>query len=132
MKKDKDFDKVIEIMKDKFQWRGEVGEDMFSYTNELIKATKMLTLGLGIIRYLDEKYLTRTFRVRLPEIEDEMNITIATESLQYALRNTNQLEGDIDDLIYYYVDNSVIHLKPEVICRKHLDTPIEFICEIKK
>ena len=41
MIKDKDFDKVIEIMKDKFQWRGEVGEDNLTYTNELIKATKL-------------------------------------------------------------------------------------------
>lgn len=46
--KDKDFDKVIEIMKDKFQWRGEVGEDNFTYTNELIKATK-LALRLGVV-----------------------------------------------------------------------------------
>ena len=48
MIKDKDFDKVIEIMKDKFQWKGEVGKDNFTYTNELIKATK-LALGLGIV-----------------------------------------------------------------------------------
>lgn len=39
--KDKDFDKIIEIMKTKFQWRGEVGEQNFTYTNELIKATKI-------------------------------------------------------------------------------------------
>ena len=42
MVKDKDFDKVIEIMKDKFNWKGEVSEDLFTYTNELIQATKLL------------------------------------------------------------------------------------------
>lgn len=48
MTKDKDFDKVIEIMKDKFQWKDEVGEDIFTYTNELIKSTK-LALGFSVV-----------------------------------------------------------------------------------
>ena len=40
--KDRDFDKVVEIMKSEFQWRGEeVGKQIFTYTNDLIKATKI-------------------------------------------------------------------------------------------
>ncbi|MDA3781159.1 MAG: hypothetical protein PF487_13180 [Bacteroidales bacterium] len=41
MEKDKDFDNVIEIMKNNFQWKGDVGKGIFNYTNELIKATKL-------------------------------------------------------------------------------------------
>ena len=46
--KDKDFDKIIEIMKENFHWKGEVGEDHFNYTNELIKSTKLFIDGLQI------------------------------------------------------------------------------------
>ena len=86
---------------------------------------------MDLIGYLGGRYFKRTFRVRLPEFEEEMDITIAVESLQTALRNTKQLEGVIDSTIYYYVDDSLIHLRPEIICAEHLDCPIEFISELR-
>ena len=86
---------------------------------------------MDLIGYLGGRYLKRTFRVRLPEFEDEMDITIAVESLQTALRNTKTIGGVIDSAIYYYVDDSLIHLRPEIICAEHLDCPIEFISELR-
>lgn len=48
MKIDEDFDKIISVMKDKFNWRGVVGETITIYTNDLIKSTKF-ALGFNPI-----------------------------------------------------------------------------------
>lgn len=37
-----------------FQWRGEVGDDILTYTNEIIKATK-IALGLNVVVNINEK-----------------------------------------------------------------------------
>jgi hypothetical protein len=86
---------------------------------------------MNIIKFMSGHYRTRTFLVQLPEMDEEQEITIAVDSLHTALENTDNLEGDIDDQIYFYVDDDKIHLRPEEICSKHLDEPIKFIEEIK-
>ena len=46
MNKDKDFDKVIDVMKNQFNWRDDISDERFAFTNELIKSTKIV-MGLN-------------------------------------------------------------------------------------
>jgi hypothetical protein len=80
------------------------------------------------------EYPTRTFVVESPEFNDKRTYTISTESLSEALGDAKEEwdtpENDIDNTIYYYVEDEVIELTAEEICQNHLDIEMKFIEEI--
>ncbi len=86
------------------------------------------------ITYKGVEYPTRTLSVSIDGTEQD--ITIATESLQKALFTEKGYEGDlaeleenIDNQIYFYVEDAVIGLDANEICEKHLDVAMEFLEE---
>ena len=86
------------------------------------------------ITFKGQEYPTRTF-VTLFEGR-EATYTIATESLAEALgiHSDEGLVGraeDIDQSIYYYVEDEQIELGADEICNDLLDVSMEFIKEIK-
>lgn len=86
------------------------------------------------VEYKGVKYPTRTFVVESEEIGGERTYTIATESLSEALGDGKEEwdteENDIDSEIYFYVEDEVIGLDAEEICKNHLDVPMDFIEEV--
>lgn len=89
---------------------------------------------MATIEYKDNKYPTRTFKVVLPD-EGEREITISIDALTDAFGEKHldwgTPERNIDNTIYFYVEDSVIGLRPEIICAEHLDVPdIKFIEEL--
>ena len=85
------------------------------------------------VEYKKKKYPTRTFVVESPEIGGKRTYTIATESLSEALGDKKEEwdteENDIDCEIYFYVEDEVIGMDAEEICKNHLDVPMDFIEE---
>lgn len=88
----------------------------------------------GEVHYKDYKYPTRTFVVEDEVIGGKRTYTIATESLSEALGDAKEewdtKENDIDSEIYFYVEDEVIGMDAEEICKKHLDIPMTFIEEL--
>jgi hypothetical protein len=87
-----------------------------------------------MIKFKGKEYPTRTFVVEFDEMQH--TYTIATESLAEALgvHSGEDLTGraeDIDQSIYYYVEDDQIELGADEICNDLLDIPMEFIKEIK-
>lgn len=86
------------------------------------------------IEFKGKEYPTRTFLVTSPEFDGEMEYTIATESLDEALGNAREEwdteEHDIDCTIYFYVEDAVIELTAEEICKDYLDIEMTLIEEI--
>lgn len=77
------------------------------------------------IEFKGKEYLTRTFLVSSPEFDGEREYTISTESLYEALGDNKEVcgseESEIDNEIYFYVEDDVINLTAEEICKNHLD-----------
>lgn len=86
------------------------------------------------IKYKGNEYPTRTF---VTSFEGrEATYTIATESLAEALgiHDGKDLKGraeDIDQSIYYYVEDEHIELSAEEICNDLLDVSMEFVEEVE-
>ena len=76
----------------------------------------------------------RTFTVNFED--DEHTYTIATESLAEAIGINDEYNGTLGDVeegidqsIYYYVEDEVIGMDAEEICKNHLDEEMEFVSE---
>ena len=83
---------------------------------------------MNTITFKGKEYLTRTFNVVSEGIDTQ--ITISIQSLSDALMNGKVEDGEaIDDEIYFYVEDEVINLSGEEICKDHLDIEMEFISE---
>ena len=83
--------------------------------------------------YKDEGYQLRTFAVE-DSFKSQLNIVIAPVSLYKALGGEgpfeeNSLEEEIDDAIYYYLEDNLTDLDAKTICEQHLDEPLKFIHE---
>jgi len=88
---------------------------------------------MNTITFQGQEYPTRTFNVIIEG--DEREITIATDSLFDALSAEDKIfdcgttERDIDNDIYFYVEDEVIGLDAAEICQDYLDEPMQFISE---
>jgi hypothetical protein len=86
-----------------------------------------------MIKFKGKEYPTRTFVVEFDEMQH--TYTIATESLSEAMGDNKEKHGtranEIDNQIYFYVEDEVIELGADEICNDHLDIPMEFVKEIK-
>lgn len=94
------------------------------------------------IKYKGKDYPTRTFTMT-SEDTGEMTVTIADETLEMVIgdetleeriskklgENVNEQSEKIDESIYFYVEEGVLDLSPEDICKNHLDEEFEFISE---
>lgn len=93
-----------------------------------------IAIEVDYIEYNGVKYPTRTFVVESPEIGGERTYTIATESLSEALGDAKEEwdteENDIDNQIYFYVEDEVIGMSAEDICKNHLDVPMTLVKEV--
>lgn len=89
---------------------------------------------MDTIIYKGKEYPTRTFEVKY---EGEKHThTIATESLATAIGIDDDYDGslgdeeeNIDQSIYFYVEDEVLLLDAKEICLEHLDIPMKFISE---
>jgi hypothetical protein len=85
------------------------------------------------IKFKGKEYPTRTFIVICED--EKCEYTIATESLSDAMGDNKEKHGtkanDIDNEIYFYVEDEVIELGADEICNDHLDVSMEFVKEIK-
>lgn len=85
------------------------------------------------IEYKGVKYPTRALFVGGLHLDEPQTHIIATESLSEALGENKEKigteENDIDCEIYFYVEDDVIGLDAEEICKNHLDTEFDFIEE---
>jgi hypothetical protein len=83
------------------------------------------------ITYKGIDYPTRTFNVVIEG--DKRQYTIATESLSDAMGDDKEVFGseanEIDNEIYFYVEDEVLELDANEICNDHLDEPMEFVSE---
>ena len=80
------------------------------------------------ISFKGKEYPKRTFNVICEGIDCQY--TISVESLSEALANCNVEDGEaIDDEIYFYVEDKVINLSGEEICKNYLDIEMELISE---
>jgi len=86
------------------------------------------------IKYNGKEYPVRTFNVIMEGVEH--TITIASESLSEAIGINDEYEGTlgdaeeaIDQSIYYYVEDEVIGIDAEEICKDYLDIEMEFVSE---
>ena len=86
---------------------------------------------MNTITYKKTKYPTRTFNVICEG--EERTYTIATDSLYNAIEDKiekwGSRENDIDYQIYFYVEDEVINLSAEEICKNHLDIEMTFVNE---
>lgn len=89
-----------------------------------------------MITYKRKKYPTRTLRVFSKQAGGERTYTIADETLFNAISKDDKYlddgtkESDIDQQIYYYVEEGCLDLPAEEIAKNHLDIEFEFIEEI--
>lgn len=85
------------------------------------------------VTYKGKEYPLRNLTVILPEFNEEGDITIAPLSLQEAMEGKYEQNGteeqEIDEQIYFYVNDDVFNNSAEDICKNHLDEEIEFIEE---
>lgn len=88
------------------------------------------------ITFKGKEYPTRTFNVILDGDNETTEIIITTYSLSDAMGDDKEINdteaNDIDNTIYFYVENSAIDLDADVICQNHLDEPMEFVEELFK
>jgi hypothetical protein len=82
------------------------------------------------IEFKGINYPVRTFDVIIEG--DEQTITIGTLSLFDAMDEMTDVEESnaLDNQIYFYVEDELIGLDGEEICKNHLDDEMEFIEEI--
>jgi len=85
-----------------------------------------------MITFKGKEYPTRTFTMTC-EGAGEMTAIIATESLSEAMGDDKEAfdteANNIDNTIYFYVEDEVINLPAEEICKNHLDIEFKFISE---
>ena len=83
------------------------------------------------ITFKGKEYPTRTFNVMFEG--DRHQYKIATDSLYFALGDDKEKHGseanEIDNEIYFYVEDEVIGIEASEICQDCLDEPMEFISE---
>ena len=89
------------------------------------------------IEFNGKEFPSKTFNVLIDG--EEQTITISTASLLFELVNFLPSDNDINSLsseaeqidndIYFYVDDDKFDLSPSDICKNHLDEPIEFVSE---
>jgi len=93
--------------------------------------TKLKNLAMNTITFQGKEYPTRTFKVMFEG--DEHTYTIATDSLYEALGDGKEKYGteanEIDNEIYFYVEDEVIELDAAEICQDCLDEPMQCISE---
>lgn len=86
---------------------------------------------MNTITFQGKEYPTRTFNVMFEG--EKHTYTIATDSLYDALGDDKEKYGteanEIDNEIYFYVEDEVIGLDATEICQDYLDEPMEFISE---
>jgi hypothetical protein len=86
------------------------------------------------IQFKGVDYPTRTFTVISDEFDGSNTYTIATESLFNALDDKYEMDGteekNIDEQIYFYVEDEVINLTAHEICSNHLDITMTCVEEI--
>jgi hypothetical protein len=89
---------------------------------------------MNTINFKGKEYPKRTFVVTSSEFAGKVTYTIATESLYEALGETKEKwgtkENDIDNEIYFYVEDEVIGMNAKEICANHLDIEMRLIKEI--
>jgi len=85
-----------------------------------------------MITYKGKEYPTRTFVVEFDDMQH--TYTIATESLSDAMGDDKEKfdteANEIDNEIYYYVEDEQIELGADEICNDLLDISMEFVKEI--
>ena len=84
------------------------------------------------VEYKGVKYPTRIFNVI---VEGELEqYTISVESLSEAMGDDKEKHdteaNNIDNQIYFYVEDEIIDLTGEDICENHLDVPMVFVEEV--
>ena len=86
---------------------------------------------MELINYMGKLYPTRTFNVVVEG--NQRQYKIATDSLYEALNKDvfGAEENKIDNQIYYYVEEGVIEMDAELICKDFLDVEMKFISEQK-
>jgi hypothetical protein len=98
------------------------GEDIFMARN------------MDCFNFKGKDYPVRTFTVTSPEFGEEQTYMIGTDSLFEAFGDEYEKEGteahNIDNEIYFYVEDEVIGLDAEIICKEHLDIEMKFVEEI--
>jgi hypothetical protein len=86
---------------------------------------------MNTITFNGKEYPTRTFKVMFEG--SKHTYKIATDSLYDALGDDKEIHGseanEIDNEIYFYVEDDVINLDAVEICQDCLDEPMEFISE---
>lgn len=85
-----------------------------------------------MIKFNGKEYPSRTFEVICEG--EERQYTISTESLSEAMGDDKEKHGteanNIDNEIYFYVEDEVINLPAEEICKNHLDVEMVLFKEI--
>ena len=87
-----------------------------------------------MIKYKGKEYPTRTFTMTSEET-GEVTYTIAYDILFDEISKEDKHEAwgtpehDIDEEIYFYVEEGMLGLTAEEICKEHLDIEFEFIEE---
>ena len=81
------------------------------------------------ITYKGEEYPVRTLVVEYDN--KQMGITLGVESLAKAMDYDFDRPGNqvVDNEIYFYVEDEILELPAEEICKNHLDIPMSFISE---
>jgi len=89
---------------------------------------------MNTIEYKGKQYPTRTFKVSSPEFGGEQTYTIGTDSLFEAFGDDYENHGteanEVDNKIYFYVEDIEIYYKAKRIVEECLDIPMELIEEI--
>ncbi len=89
---------------------------------------------MDTIKYKGKEYPTITFLVNSPEFDEPQEVKISVISLNTAMDGRYEINGteeqDIDDEIYFYVEDEEIRLDAKVICKSCLDIPMELIEDI--
>lgn len=109
----------------KSNFHSQVDNELGEHLDQIIQENSILYKGI--------EYPTRTFNVVIPDEGIEREITISTQSLYDAIgedkENDETEGGNIDNGIYFYVEDYIIYMNANDICWEHLDTPITFISE---
>lgn len=106
----------------------ERGKRVFEVLDEIVQ-----DISYDWLDYKGIKYPTRSLIVLLNGMEQE--IRIAPKSLLDIMGDPDDYDTDeeeIDNEIYFYVEDNVMIMDGGIICEKHLDVPILFIEEDEK
>ena len=85
---------------------------------------------MNTIKHKGKEYPTRTFLVQMEDLDYPTELTIAKQDLSDELDLEREDDANIDEYIYFYVDNDDFDKTAEEICSTCLDEPITLIEEI--